>query len=80
MLVIASRPSTIALADDVVYLETGRIAGRGDHADLMASNDSYRSLVEAFEADRAVPTDTPSHDPASGVSESSDVPVAGGGS
>ena len=52
VLLIASRPSTIALADDVVFLAEGRITGHGTHDQLLAANDSYRELVEAFEADR----------------------------
>ena len=53
VLLIASRPSTIALADDVVFLSGGRIAGHGKHDELLATVDDYREIVEAFEADRA---------------------------
>ncbi len=53
VLLIASRPSTIALADDVVFLAGGRIAGHGTHLALLESVDAYREIVEAFEADRA---------------------------
>jgi ABC-type multidrug transport system fused ATPase/permease subunit len=52
VVLVASRPSTIALADEVVHLELGRIAAHGSHADLMAAGGGYRSLVEAFETDR----------------------------
>jgi ABC-type multidrug transport system fused ATPase/permease subunit len=52
VVIVASRPSTIALADEVVHLEFGRIAAHGAHADLMAAGGGYRSLVEAFETDR----------------------------
>ena len=52
VVIVASRPSTIALADEVVHFESGRIAGHGSHADLMAAGGGYRSLVEAFETDR----------------------------
>lgn len=52
VLLIASRPSTIALADDVVFLEAGRVTAHGRHDELMATTPSYRALVEAFEADR----------------------------
>jgi ATP-binding cassette subfamily B protein len=54
VLIVASRPSTIALADDVVYLADGRIAAHGSHAELMRDVAPYRALVEAFETDRAV--------------------------
>jgi ATP-binding cassette, subfamily B, bacterial len=52
VLMVASRPSTIALADEVVYLAAGRIIDHGRHGELMARWDGYRALVEAFETDR----------------------------
>jgi len=52
VLMVASRPSTVALADDVVYLERGRVIGHGTHAELMAASEPYRELMEAFEEDR----------------------------
>jgi ABC-type multidrug transport system fused ATPase/permease subunit len=56
VVMVASRPSTIALADDVLFVEAGQITAHGTHDELMAEVDSYRELVEAFEADRSVPT------------------------
>lgn len=50
---VASRPSTIALADDVLYVAGGRVQAHGAHADLLASEPGYRQLIEAFEHDRA---------------------------
>ncbi len=52
VLLIASRPSTIALADDVIFLSAGSVTGHGTHDDLLANLGEYRELVEAFEADR----------------------------
>lgn len=52
VLMVASRPSTIALADEVVYLTDGTIKARGAHRHLMQSEPTYRQLVEAFETDR----------------------------
>ena len=52
VLMVASRPSTIRLADEVVYLANGRVVDHGSHDELMARQDGYRALVEAFEADR----------------------------
>ena len=52
VLMVASRPSTIALADDVVFVADGRIAAHGTHDELLASTTAYRELVEAFESDR----------------------------
>jgi ABC-type multidrug transport system fused ATPase/permease subunit len=53
VLMVASRPSTIALADDVVFVADGQIAAHGTHDDLLSSTPAYRELVEAFESDRA---------------------------
>jgi ATP-binding cassette subfamily B protein len=44
--VIAHRASTIALADEIVVLERGRIAAYGSHEDLLSSSDLYREIVE----------------------------------
>ena len=35
VLMVASRPSTIALADDVIYVERGTVVDHGTHAELM---------------------------------------------
>ncbi len=55
VVMIASRPSTISLADDVVFVRDGRITAHGPHAELMSSVPAYRKLVEAFETDREAP-------------------------
>jgi ATP-binding cassette subfamily B protein len=52
VVLVASRPSTIALADEVAYLADGRVVAHGAHIDLMATQPGYRMLVEAFESDR----------------------------
>ena len=52
VLLIASRPSTIALADDVVFLSAGEMTGHGTHEELFETHAEYRQLVQAFEADR----------------------------
>lgn len=53
VVIVASRPSTIALADDVIHLVGGAVAAHGTHQDLMTRHPGYRQLVEAFETDRA---------------------------
>ncbi|MGI9031651.1 MAG: ABC transporter ATP-binding protein [Ilumatobacteraceae bacterium] len=53
VVMVASRPSTIRLADEVVYLAGGRVVDHGPHDELMARRTGYRALVEAFETDRA---------------------------
>jgi len=50
--VVASRPSTIALADDVLFIEGGRLIDHGPHSALMLSNENYRNLMQSFEHDR----------------------------
>jgi ABC-type multidrug transport system fused ATPase/permease subunit len=51
-MIVASRPSTIALADEVVFLADGRVAAQGTHADLFARIPAYRHLAEAYDRDR----------------------------
>ncbi|MCU1392219.1 MAG: putative transporter permease/ATP-binding protein [Ilumatobacteraceae bacterium] len=55
VLMVASRPSTIALADRVMFLDDTRIVAVGTHTELLQSNDTYRSIMEAFEVDRGAP-------------------------
>ena len=49
ILVVAYRRATIALADEVVYLEHGRVVATGTHAELLASMPGYADLVTAYE-------------------------------
>ena len=52
LLIVASRPSTIALADEVLFMADGRIVDRGTHESLIANSEHYRRLISAFEHDR----------------------------
>ena len=54
-LVVASRPSTIALADEVIFLVDGAVAAAGSHEELLRTNADYRELISAFEHDRQTP-------------------------
>jgi ABC-type multidrug transport system fused ATPase/permease subunit len=45
-LIIAHRFSTIALADEIVVLDEGRIVARGTHDQLVATNAVYREIYE----------------------------------
>ena len=49
LVVVAYRKATIALADEVVHLQGGRIVDRGTHAELLARSPSYARLVNAYE-------------------------------
>jgi ATP-binding cassette, subfamily B, bacterial len=48
LVVIAYRLSTIRLADRVIYLERGRVAGTGSHDGLMASSPGYAAIIRAY--------------------------------
>jgi ATP-binding cassette, subfamily B, bacterial len=43
-LIIAHRLSTLALADELVVLEAGRVVARGAHQELYGSSDVYREI------------------------------------
>lgn len=49
ILVVAYRLATITLADEVIYLEQGRIVGRGAHETLLRECPGYAELVTAYE-------------------------------
>jgi ATP-binding cassette subfamily B protein len=51
VVVVAYRKATIELADEVIYLERGRVVGQGPHAELLGSSKGYRELVTAYERD-----------------------------
>ncbi|MBB2902707.1 ABC-type multidrug transport system fused ATPase/permease subunit [Kineococcus radiotolerans] len=48
VVVVAYRPATIALADEVVHLERGRVVDRGPAAEVEARDAGYRELVTAY--------------------------------
>jgi ATP-binding cassette subfamily B protein len=48
VVVIAYRQATIALADEVVWLEQGQALARGTHEELLASVPGYAALVRAY--------------------------------
>jgi ABC-type multidrug transport system fused ATPase/permease subunit len=48
VVVIAYRQATIGLADEVVWIEHGRLVARGSHDQLLASVPGYAALVRAY--------------------------------
>jgi ABC-type multidrug transport system fused ATPase/permease subunit len=51
VLVIAYRKATISLADEVLFLDEGRVVAHGTHTELQSSTPAYRDLVDAYEKD-----------------------------
>jgi ABC-type multidrug transport system fused ATPase/permease subunit len=51
LVVVAYRKATIGLADEVIFLQDGRIEDRGTHLELLARNEAYSRLVNAYEQD-----------------------------
>ncbi|MDF2491784.1 MAG: putative multidrug export ATP-binding/permease protein [Microbacterium sp.] len=52
-LIIAHRPSTVALADRVALMEHGRVTAVGTHSELMRSSDHYRHVISSLDTDEA---------------------------
>jgi ATP-binding cassette, subfamily B, bacterial len=50
-LVVAHRPSTVALADRVALLKDGVIAATGSHRELMAAQPAYAALMSMTEVE-----------------------------
>ncbi|GIF68029.1 multidrug ABC transporter ATP-binding protein [Asanoa ishikariensis] len=49
IMVVAYRRATIALADEVVYIEHGRVVAAGTHSELLSTTPGYVDLVTAYE-------------------------------
>ena len=48
-LIVAHRPSTVALADRVALLEDGRITAVGRHSDLLRASAHYRYVISSLD-------------------------------
>jgi len=53
VLVVAYRMATIALADDVIYVDHGRVVDHGRHHELLARCPGYARLVTAYAREAA---------------------------
>jgi ABC-type multidrug transport system fused ATPase/permease subunit len=51
IVVVAYRPASIRLADEVVYVDDKRVIAHGRHDDLLATTPGYARLVQAYEED-----------------------------
>ena len=53
IVIVAYRPSSIRLADEVVFVDEGRVVAQGPHAELLATEPGYARLVQAYELEAA---------------------------
>jgi ABC-type multidrug transport system fused ATPase/permease subunit len=52
VVMVATRPAAIALADSVIFVQEGRIAARGTHEELLTEVADYSDLLTAFARQR----------------------------
>ena len=50
VIAVASRPSLIAMADQIMFFDQGVIYGPATHIELLVQNIAYRSLMQAYES------------------------------
>ncbi|WP_091231007.1 ABC transporter ATP-binding protein [Microbacterium sp. 3J1] len=55
-MIVAHRPSTVALADRVALLESGRVTAVGTHSELLRTSRHYRHVISSLEAEEAART------------------------
>lgn len=58
-LLVAHRPSTVALADRVALLHEGRIVAVDTHSNLLATDARYRHVISSFPDNEPLPDQTP---------------------
>jgi ABC-type multidrug transport system fused ATPase/permease subunit len=54
VIIVAYRRSSIVLADEVIFIEDGRVIGRGTHAQLYGTLPAYTALIDAYDAEAPV--------------------------
>lgn len=52
LVIVASRPSTVAMVGHVVFVSDGRIVERGSHEELLVRSARYAALMDSYESDR----------------------------
>ena len=65
--IIGHRLSTIALADEIVVLESGRVAARGTHGELLETSELYQEIAEKGAPDRRFLTRQPAEREVAGL-------------
>lgn len=53
IVIVAYRPSSIRLADEIIFVDQGRVVAQGDHPTLLQTQPGYARLVQAYEHDAA---------------------------
>ena len=58
IVIVATRPSAVALAEHVLFVAEGKLRDSGAPQDLLARNTAYRELIASYAADRRSHSDT----------------------
>lgn len=52
-IIVASRPTTVKIADHVLFVHQGKVHDLSTHEQLMGSSEAYANLMKSFEMDRS---------------------------
>lgn len=53
VIAVSSRPSLVANADWVIFIDGGRIVDRGRHEEIAGRTEAYSQLMSTYESDRS---------------------------